>query len=161
MHVTFDAFRTWCQFIGCVFVNCVTFCVCYPWYSLHSRFTRQMRALMWVQCSHRLWPVLTAEHWWRWSGGGWAVKHRNSVEATSVTLVSEHSMRSGPEGNKGEKPFYSTMPRCLYTTQKLFSWIVTGFWQNYQGPMTTALNIYFNPTCFVQCQKPLSWKGEP
>lgn len=32
---------------------------------------------------------------------------------------------AGREGNKGEKPFYSTMPRCLYTTPRLFNWNVT------------------------------------
>lgn len=31
-------------------------------------------------------------------------------------------MLSRQEGNKGEKPFYSTMPRCLYTTHRLFNW---------------------------------------
>lgn len=46
-------------------------------------------------------------------------------QAASVMVVSDHSMHSRRERNKGEKPFYSTMPCCLYTTKRLFNWNVT------------------------------------
>lgn len=43
-------------------------------------------------------------------------------QAVSVMVVSEHSMHSRQEGNKVEKPFYSTMPGCLHTIQRPFNW---------------------------------------
>lgn len=49
-------------------------------------------------------------------------KTETLYQAASVIVVSEHSMLSRQEGNKGEKPFYSTMPCCLYTTHRLFNW---------------------------------------
>lgn len=71
-------------------------------------------------------------HWFSWQSadeGGQVEAELSSTEtlnqAASVMVVSEHSMHSRREGNKGDKPFYSTMPSCLHTTQRLFDWNVT------------------------------------
>lgn len=48
--------------------------------------------------------VFTAECWWRWSVGGRAVKHRNTLTRLHLSWsVSEHSTRSRREGNKGRE----------------------------------------------------------
>lgn len=52
-------------------------------------------------------------------------------QAASVMVVSEHSMHSRRKGKKGVKPFYNTLPCCSYTTQGLFNWNVTLYFDKY------------------------------
>lgn len=105
--------------------------------------------------------VFTAECWWRWSVGGRAVKHRNTLPGCICHGWCQSTQRAAGEREiRGEKPFYSTTASCLYTTQRPFNWNVTlDFWQRYWGPETTAQRIYYNLRRHRR-QQPLSWEKE-
>lgn len=75
-------------------------------------------------CAHWLYSVNIIRGWFSWQNtdeSGQVEEKTSKAEtidqAATVMVVSKHSIHSMWVGNKGDKPFHSTVPSCLYSTQ--------------------------------------------